>query len=153
MSNLKQLLDKCTKKAQENVVTSKDEVYAVIIGALIDEHTTNSTVLNNMLCAVDFDWNIEDSTNLDLIYKLCKIVDSCYYDTLQKIKNFSIVHSVGGYEGGGEDVVRVLKVTNPSDKKVAFIKTIGWYSSYSGINWNKNEEFVKPFVTSTIVFE
>lgn len=43
-----------------------------------------------------------------------------------------LVHSVGGYEGGGEDVVRVIHLVDKKNNKEAYIQYEGWYASYHG---------------------
>lgn len=46
--------------------------------------------------------------------------------------DIEVVHSVGGYEGGGEDIVRVIHLVDKKNNKEAYIQYEGWYASYHG---------------------
>lgn len=62
----------------------------------------------------------------------------------------TVVHSIGGGEGGGETVVRVFAV-NADGKVVAYLKRRGFYSSYEGTEWNA--EFTQTFPRYTLVVD
>lgn len=55
--------------------------------------------------------------------------DPKYNKKLQE-HGIQLVHSVAGYEGGGEEVERVF------EKEGIFIQVTGTYSSYDGITWD-----------------
>jgi hypothetical protein len=60
--------------------------------------------------------------------------------------SFESVYEEGGYEGGGEHAEHVFKVTNPAlDGFVPFyFRTVGFYSSYNGTDWNDSFTIVEP---------
>lgn len=68
---------------------------------------------------------------------------------------FYMEESVGGGEGGGEDVVRVMRVElKDAGGDKFYIKTTGSYYSYDGITWDYNFIQVYPkLITVTSFFE
>lgn len=55
----------------------------------------------------------------------------------------SIVYEEAGFEGGGEDVVRVIKVEG--DNSVMFVECTGFYTSYEGTYWSYGKVYeVEP---------
>lgn len=55
----------------------------------------------------------------------------------------TLVDSVGGYEGQGEYVRRVFEVTKHGTN-ISFVAITGFYSSYSGIDWDADWTIVYP---------
>jgi hypothetical protein len=55
---------------------------------------------------------------------------------------FRMAHSEGGGEGQGEHVERVIGVKVGSDE--VFLRTTGFYESYSGTDWSGDWELVEP---------
>ena len=57
------------------------------------------------------------------------------------------VHSVGGNEGGGENVVRVFEHDNDGEK--IYFRLTGFYSSYHGTDWD--EDFVRVVPAEKVI--
>ena len=53
-----------------------------------------------------------------------------------------VVHRIGGGEGEGEYVERVVDFTNNGDN--IFVRILGHYESYNGIEWDDSAEVVYP---------
>ena len=131
------------------VVTDEESVKKVVVEALIDDFLFNKEKLNEVLDDCYFGWSSENPDNLDKLYKLC----SAYEYYIDKLTNFKMVHSVGGCEGGGENVERILKVTSPSSGNIAYIRATGWYSSYEGTEWDTDVTFMTPVAKMIVDFE
>ena len=54
------------------------------------------------------------------------------------------VHSVGGFEGGGDHAERVFVVTKDGVDTEHFFKITGYYNSYEGTTWGEMAERVYP---------
>lgn len=57
---------------------------------------------------------------------------------------FEQVDAVGGGEGGGETVSRVVKIAHPEWAEPKFISYGGYYMSDDGTTWDDEVEFVFP---------
>lgn len=64
----------------------------------------------------------------------------------------SLVEEVGGREGGGESVVRVVKVTDDTGLTVTFLRMGGYYASYEGTEWDNDVEVVYPREVTVIQY-
>ena len=94
--------------------------------------------------------NIEDCT-LEW-FKKNNDGHNCYgeeIELLSKIGNGEIVHEKGGYEGEGEEVIRVIFL---KDHNIYF-KIGGFYSSYNGTDWESTISQVTPKEKTITVFE
>lgn len=83
----------------------------------------------------------------ELITELFADHDIDDIDELEEIQGISIkiVHGVGGGEGGGEEVDRVIKFTDIKTGEKAFVRVTGFYNSYEGTEWYPEEaEAVEP---------
>ena len=76
-------------------------------------------------------------------------VAQCYRYARPSIDTFDgqaitlwLAHHVGGGEGEGEYVERVLGIK--VDDKEVFLRTTGFYSSYEGTDWSGEWEHVEP---------
>jgi len=68
------------------------------------------------------------------------------------LKNYNVeqVDSKGGYEGGGEHMEVVLKITKDDDVK--YVKVTGYYSSWDSSEWHA-AKFVEPKEKTITVYE
>jgi hypothetical protein len=64
----------------------------------------------------------------------------------------TILDSVGGGEGGGEHVHKIVRVTNPQGDHRFFQKQ-GWYQSYDGTHWDGDLFEVRPVQRTVTVWE
>lgn len=114
------VLQQLNEQHRSNVVTYPEEAKQVIVDALIHAFNTDEE-LEETLNEVGFDW----TENIDDLYKLVICIDE-----YGEIENFEIVQSEGGDVGGGEYVLRVVKVTSPITNNIAYFKVAGCYDSY-----------------------
>lgn len=91
------------------VVVDVESVEKVVVDALIDCFLNYKDELNSFLDDMDFEWSADEPEELDSLYKIAK---ADMYD-VENLPNFEVVHAIGGGEGGGEYVERVLKVSSP----------------------------------------
>lgn len=56
--------------------------------------------------------------------------------TLTNGYTLTMLHSIGGNEGGGEHVERVFSVYDKQDKSLKYYKVEGSYASYDGTDMN-----------------
>lgn len=55
---------------------------------------------------------------------------------------YKLVHSKGGFEGGGESVERVLEFK--IGRQTTFVRVLGSYESYNGTEWDDDWKVVYP---------
>lgn len=58
--------------------------------------------------------------------------------------SFKLMESVGGHEGGGDFVKRVIQIKMNGDKNAVFVKFTGSYASYCGTEYDEDFTFVEP---------
>lgn len=56
-----------------------------------------------------------------------------------------LVHSLGGGEGDGEYVERVFAIKDEKDEVLHYLRITGYYSSYSGTDWDDKWVEVEPY--------
>jgi len=56
--------------------------------------------------------------------------------------------SFGGYEGDGDSIWKVFKVTK--DDEVQYFRTSGYYDSWNGTEWERSIELVDPHEVTVI---
>lgn len=74
-----------------------------------------------------------------------------------------VVHSIGGGEGGGDHVERIIAayklIESTYDRIVldtsyaSFCKLTGFYSSYDGIDWDEDLRMVSPSLKTIVEFK
>ena len=74
-----------------------------------------------------------------------------------------VVNSIGGGEGGGEHVERIIsayKLIESTDDRIvfdtsdaSFCKLTGFYSSYDGIAWDEDLRMVSPSLKTIVEFK
>lgn len=74
-----------------------------------------------------------------------------------------VVNSIGGGEGGGEHVERIIaayKLIESTDDRIvfdtsdaSFCKLTGFYSSYDGIDWDEDLRMVSPSLKTIVEFK
>lgn len=67
--------------------------------------------------------------------------------------DISTVVYKGGYEGGGESVIRVYKIVDHVHNEITYIRRTGCYYSYDGIEWDDTLEQVYPKSIEVIVYQ
>lgn len=78
-----------------------------------------------------------EMTDVDELEEMCPI-------SMPDGLGLKLVHSEGGFEGGGDYVERVFAITD-GDQDVAYVRLIGYYSSYNGTSWGDDDpEVVYP---------
>lgn len=83
--------------------------------------------------------NFDDEEDALSISELENIGDSLGFD-------IECVDSTGGYEGEGDYVERIIKITGPvmGEPKDIYVRVTGSYSSYEGTEWDSDVEYVYP---------
>ena len=74
-----------------------------------------------------------------------------------------VVNSIGGGEGGGEHVERIIaayKLIESTDDRIvfdtsdaSFCKLTGFYSSYEGTDWDEDLRMVSPSLKTIVEFK
>lgn len=74
-----------------------------------------------------------------------------------------VVNSIGGGEGGGEHVERIIaayKLIESTDDRIvfdtsdaSFCRMVGFYSSYEGTDWDEDLETVSPSLKTIVEFK
>ena len=97
--------------------------------------------------------NVFDDEELYSLTTVFQIIEDYADRKIYKNLDFSIVVCEGGGEGGGETVVRVMKVVDYVHNEIIYLRRTGYYASYDGTTWDDDFEQVFPEEVKVIKFK
>jgi hypothetical protein len=98
--------------------------------------------------------NEEICEGYDMDHDLLYTLENIEYFSGNPYKDLDITPVViqGGYEGGGETVVRVYKIVDHTHNEIIYLRRTGYYSSYNGTEWDDTLEQVYPKAVEVIMY-
>lgn len=73
-------------------------------------------------------------------------------DTIEQVEIVTVVDTLGGYEGAGEDCHVVVKVDHP-EHGVVYVKWEGYYNTWEGSEYDNEPFLVVPTEKTITVYE